>query len=68
MSATGGLRLGFMSLLALAFLLGLALLLFGLFFKRNKGLRLALLIAGGLAIMASLAIFLLLAFVLIPAM
>jgi hypothetical protein len=57
-----------MSLLALAFLLGLALLLFGLFFKRNKGLRLALLIAGGLAIMASLAIFLLLAFVLIPAM
>ncbi|MDR3085815.1 MAG: hypothetical protein LBU47_05820 [Christensenellaceae bacterium] len=59
---------GFTSLIALAFLIGLALLLFGLFHKKNKGLRLGLLVAGGVLLALSLAACLLLIFVFIPAM
>jgi hypothetical protein len=52
----------------LLFIIGIAALVFGIFYKKNKGLRLVLIISGAVLSAFSAAVALFLIFVLIPAM
>jgi hypothetical protein len=50
------------------FIIGIAALIFGVFYKKSKGVRLALIISGAVVLAGSIAVALFLIFILIPAM
>jgi MFS-type transporter involved in bile tolerance (Atg22 family) len=60
--------MGISAYIILFFIIGIAALIFGIFYKKNKATRLVLLISGAVLLAVSIAVALFLIFILIPAM
>jgi uncharacterized protein YybS (DUF2232 family) len=60
--------MGISAYIILFFIIGIAMVVFGIFYKKNKPARLALLISGAVLSAVSIAVALFLIFILIPSM